>query len=309
MKTGEKGEGVVDSGDTVAESAPAKLNLWLAVTGRRDDGFHLLDSLFHFTRFGDRISVAPASRSAVSPGPDLTITGPFADALRPASHDNLVSRAVCVLARHLGRAPDVSVRLDKRVPVAAGLGGGSADAAAALRAVNRLWGQPVDGATLARLGATLGADVPACLAATPQWVGGIGDRLTPAALDWSGAVVLVNPGVALSTGAVFQGFRDEGRFAPALSDAARAAIAADPGALAGAGGNSLEPAARRLCPAVDRVLAALGWQTAARLVRMSGSGATCFALFDRPGDAEAAADRLRRAAPDWWVVASPLVAG
>ena len=177
------------------ESAPAKVNLYLHVTGRRPDGYHLLDSLIVFADLCDTVTAAPAERLS------LTLAGPFADALDGA--DNLVSRAARALAAHAGRPPRATLRLVKHVPVAAGLGGGSSDAAAALRALIRLWGLSIEADELARLALELGADVPVCLAGHACFVGGIGDALTPAPALPSAPILLVNPGVAVPTTEVF----------------------------------------------------------------------------------------------------------
>jgi len=277
------------------EAAPAKVNLYLHLRGRRADGYHLLDSLAVFPAIGDRLSVAPG------PGLSLEIDGPFGAGLT-AEPDNLVLRAARALAGAHGLAPDAALRLEKHLPLASGIGGGSSDAAAALRLLSRLWGVAIpDGLAL-----SLGADVPVCLGAPePRCMAGIGEQLSPAPPMPEFWIVLVNPGAAVATGAVFAAVdgRDNlpgppsSSWPPPLTD-----FAALTGWLARQR-NDLQAAAVSICPAIAEVLAALG---AAPLARMSGSGATCFALHGREADAEAQAERLRRSRPDWWVVAAPV---
>jgi 4-diphosphocytidyl-2-C-methyl-D-erythritol kinase len=273
------------SAGPAAELAPAKVNLALHVTGRRADGYHLLDSLVAFPRVGDRLAAAAA------PDLSLAVEGPFAAAL--AAGDNLVLAA----ARLLGPGRGAALTLEKALPVASGIGGGSADAAAALRLLARLWDLPMPG-TAALVG--LGADVPACVAGVACRMRGIGERLDPVALPgfW---LVLANPGVPVATGAVFAGLA--GRVGPPL---APPPAFADVRALAGwlaAQRNDLEAPACALAP-VAETLAALGAQPGCLLARMSGSGASCFGLFATVAPAEAAAAALRRARPGWWVAAA-----
>ncbi len=275
------------------ELAPAKVNLFLHVLGRRADGYHLLDSLVVFAAVADRLSAAPARALA------LEIGGPQAASLAAAA-DNLVLRA----ARALAPAAPAALRfvLEKNLPVAAGIGGGSADAAAALRLLARL-GYVGAGAELASIAATLGADVPVCLASRPARAGGVGERLGPAPRLPEFGLVLANPGVPLATADVFRA--RSGAFSPraALPDAwaSAAAMAADLAQLS----NDLEPPARALCPAIGPVLGALAALPGALLARLSGSGATCFAIFATPAEAEAAAPRLP--AP-WWRWGGGLIA-
>lgn len=280
-------------GDAGAGFAPAKINLFLHLRGRRADGYHLLDSLAVFPALGDRLSAAPAAALT------LTLEGPFGAALA-AEPDNLVLRAARALAGAHGRAPGAALRLDKRLPVAAGIGGGSADAAAALRLLSRLWG----GVVPAGLAAGLGADVPVCLSAPqPRLMAGIGERLTPPPPLPGFWLVLANPGQALATSAVFAAVaRRDAPPGPPLPDRGLDAFAALTGWLA-AQRNDLQAAAATLCPAIAEVLEAL---SDAPLARMSGSGATCFALHEDRAGAEAQAARLGRARPGWWVAAAPV---
>ncbi|MFP6731802.1 MAG: 4-(cytidine 5'-diphospho)-2-C-methyl-D-erythritol kinase [Alphaproteobacteria bacterium] len=284
-------------------SAPAKLNLYLHVTGRRDDGYHLLDSLVVFATVGDSIEVTASDDFR------LAVTGRFAAALSDtASDDNLVMRAARLLHHEAG-LPDncgAAIRLEKRLPVAAGLGGGSADAAAVLRGLCALWDISPGDDDLARMAIFLGADVPACLARRPAFVGGIGEDLDEAPPLPESHVVLVNPGVALSTASVFKGLGAKrssraGHFEEAPGDVAGLA------ALLAMRANDLEDAAKQLCPAVGDVLTALGRQPECLLARMSGSGASCFGLFDTAAAAAEAARAIAEQQPAWWSVSAPLL--
>jgi 4-diphosphocytidyl-2-C-methyl-D-erythritol kinase len=281
------------------EPAPAKLNLYLHVVGRRADGYHLLDSLVAFADIGDVVEAAPAAALT------LALAGPFAAALAGPVADNLVWRAAGLLARHLGRAPAAALMLTKNLPVAAGIGGGSSDAAAALRALARLWQAPVADDVLAALAVALGADVPVCLAGRASWLGGIGEQVAPAPPLPPVGVVLANPGTPLATATVFA--RRSGPFAaPArFSDAPR--DAAQLAALLAVRGNDLTAAAIALEPAIATVLARLAAAEGALIAHMSGSGATCFALFASPREAAAAAEGIARAEPGWWVAAGRLL--
>jgi 4-diphosphocytidyl-2-C-methyl-D-erythritol kinase len=275
------------------ELAPAKLNLDLLVTGRRADGYHELDSLVVFADLADELTFAPA-RSLC-----LDAAGPFAAEL-PAEGENIVLRAARCLAEQAGVATGARITLLKRLPVAAGIGGGSADAAAALRGLRRLWRLELDDAALTALGLGLGADVPVCLMGAPARMRGIGERLEPAsglpALD----LVLVNPRLPLATAAVFAALRLERCGRRDAPPAARPDAAALLEQLARTR-NDLEPPARALLPAIGEVLEALAADPACRLTRMSGSGPTCFGIFADAAAARAAAARIAAARPDWWV--------
>jgi 4-diphosphocytidyl-2-C-methyl-D-erythritol kinase len=271
----------------VHETAYAKLNLALHVRKRREDGYHELETLFAFVDQGDRLSVAPAA------GLTLAITGPFAAGLS-AGDDNLVLRAARALAQRYGVSAGAAFTLDKQLPVAAGIGGGSADAAAALRLCARLWDLAVTPAELAELAAPLGADVPACVAAQTCFGSGVGDKLTPVAItDLAGApVLLVNPRIACPTGPVFKAWDgvDRGALDPADWRNGR---------------NDLAAPAIGLHPEIAAVLAALR-ETGPRVARMSGSGATCFALFVDPAQRDAAAVQLAERHPQWWQISGNL---
>lgn len=262
----------------LTEPAPAKVNLFLHVTGRRADGYHLLDSLAVFPGPGDVLHAEPADRLA------LEINGPFAAGLA-ANADNLVLRAARALA--LGRG--ARLVLEKNLPVASGIGGGSADAAATLRVLSRLWELDVP----KEVAVSLGADVPVCLRCAPSRMAGVGDVLRPAPHLPRCGVLLVNPGVGVSTAEVFS--RRIGPYRPAAELPARWSTAsAMIDDLAGLH-NDLEAPARLACPAVSDVLTWLRDLPGCRLARMSGSGATCFGLFE--GEAPKA-----KPPGGWWAV-------
>jgi 4-diphosphocytidyl-2-C-methyl-D-erythritol kinase len=278
--------------------AAAKINLYLHITGRRADGYHLVDSLVGFTDIGDRL----IARSAASL--TLAVSGAVTAELG-SDEDNLVLRAARLLAGHAGIAPRAAIHLEKNLPVASGLGGGSGDAAAALRALAALWRISIEEATLRRLGLSLGADLPVCLHAGPAWVGGVGDVIEPAPGLPEAGVLLVNPRRRLPTAAVFAArrgpFSATARFSPMPGDAA---------ALAGAlnsRGNDLTEAAIGLVPEIAIVLTELARLEGALVPRMCGSGASCFALFSDRGAAEAACTKLAAARPQWWCAAGSLL--
>ncbi|HEY5208054.1 MAG TPA: 4-(cytidine 5'-diphospho)-2-C-methyl-D-erythritol kinase [Stellaceae bacterium] len=276
--------------------APAKLNLYLHVTGRRADGLHYLDSLVAFADIGDEIQVAPA------PVTSLTVTGPFAASLDGAPRDNLVWRAADALASRLGRHDGAAITLVKNLPVASGIGGGSSDAAACLRALAAMWNCP-DRYLLMAVAATLGSDVPACLVARPVWLGGIGDEVAPAAPLPACGIILVNPKIPLPTAAVYRVFGGE------FSLRRRFNIPSDIfefSTILSDHDNDLTGAAIGLMPAIGAVLARLARADQCLLARMSGSGATCFALFPDHAAAIAAADTLRAERSNWWVAAATL---
>lgn len=280
------------TGETAAETGWAKINLALHVRRRRTDGYHDIETIFAFADFGDGLSVRAADDVT------LTICGPFGEGL-PADERNLVMRAARALAQAYGIDAGAALALDKRLPVASGIGGGSADAAAALRLLNRFWGLDADETALCAIAASLGADVPACVGSRTQRGDGVGEQLrTLDADDVRGkAVVLVNPGVPLATGHVFK----------AWDGIDRGLLASGPPLVAAHGGrNDLEAPAISLCPVIGAVIAALAARPGVTLARMSGSGATCFALFETDADAEAARTVIAAAHPDWWTVAGRL---
>ena len=284
--------------DAIGETAPAKINLALHVTGRRSDGYHLLDTLVVFTGAGDRIRVAPAAKD------EFTVAGPFAAGV-PADDANLVVRARDLLRRMAGaRAFPVSIELEKNLPVASGIGGGSSDAAAALRALARLWDLALPADELAQAGLALGADMPMCVAARTLRAQGVGEEIAAVtglpALD----MVLVNPGVAVATPAVFGQLQS--RHNPPLPALPALPAAAGFAALTGwlaTTRNDLEAPAIAAAPQIAPVLAALR-DSGAAFARMSGSGATCFGLYPSPEEAACAAERIAAAQPSWYVRAT-----
>ncbi len=282
-----------------AEPAHAKINLYLHVTSRRGDGYHLLDSLVVFAGVADLVSAAPADDLS------LSITGPMGFGLA-AGPDNLAWRAAGMLAQEAGIPARARLRLEKHLPLASGIGGGSADAAATLRALARLWALSIGTDDLARLALRLGADVPVCLRGQPARMQGIGEILRPAPKLAPAWMVLVNPGTEVSTPDVFKARAASGAsFSPA-PDLPAGWDDADAMAHALRGlSNDLEMPAIALCPAIDVVLAAIAGTPACLLARMSGSGATCFGLYASAGQAEAAATTLRR--PGWWVWHGPML--
>lgn len=266
------------------ETAYAKLNLALHVRAREPNGYHRIETAFAFAEDGDRLSVEEGE------GINLQVTGPFAGGLTGGA--NLVLTAAHALREHLGVEAGASLTLDKRLPVASGIGGGSADAAATLRLLLRWWRLGLPDEALTDIAAGLGSDVPACLLSRSARGEGRGDRLEFA--DWGVGgtpLLLVNPRVTLSTRSVFE--RWSGRDGGPLDDP-------------WSGRNDLEEPARSLVPEIAEVLEALASPGTARLVRMSGSGATCFALFENTGDRDEAGRQIAGRRPHWWQLASRL---
>lgn len=286
------------SGFAVVEQAAAKINLALHVVGQREDGYHLLDSLVTFTRFGDRLGFSAAQEDR------FTISGRFGVEL-DADGDNLVTRARdrlrAALAERGEAAPPVHIHLEKNLPIASGIGGGSADAAATLRGLVLLWQARVPQDVLHAIAISLGADVPMCVAGHPLIARGIGEDITPVSLP-AMPVVLGNPLVGVSTPAVFKALASRHnpplRLEPQPQDWS-AAIAQLR--------NDLEPPARDLCPEIAVIAEDLA-ATDARVVRMSGSGATCFALYPSTAAAEAAAAALSQKHPHWFFTATTTLA-
>ncbi len=290
------------AGAAIRVTARAKINLYLQVTGRRADGYHELDSLVAFADLGDSVEAAPAADLS------LVIEGPFAAGLSDGT-DNLVLRAATALRDALAakgvRVGGARLRLTKNLPVASGIGGGSADAAAALRALRTLW-KPLPGLVdLAALGLGLGADLPVCLASGPRFVGGIGERLDPVPGLPAAWLLLVNPRVALPTPAVFAA--RQGSFSlPARWSDATPDLAALVRRLMGCR-NDLTAPARSIAPAIGEVLEAIEALPGVRLARLSGSGATCFGIFATAAEAAAGRAEIARRHPAWWCAAAPML--
>ncbi len=280
----------------IVEDAPGKLNLDLLVLGRRPDGYHELDSLVAFLGVADRLTFETADRL------ELVVDGPSAGDV-PTGKSNLVHRAAQELGRAIGRRPMARIRLDKHLPVAGGVGGGSADAAAALRGLVRLWELDLPPAALAATALRIGADVPVCLGGRPARMRGVGERLDPLARLPALPLLLVNPRAALATAEVFAALGPISA-PPARSDLPKGDDQDWPLETLRQSRNDLETAARRLLPIVGEVLGELGRLPGCRLARMSGSGPTCFAVFGTAEEAAAAADRLAARRPGWWVIAT-----
>lgn len=273
------------------ETAYAKVNLALHVRGKRDDGYHEIESVFAFCEDGDALSALVRNDGVVT----LTITGPFADELS-ADENNLVLRAARSIQMASGTHLGVDLALNKMLPVASGIGGGSADAGATARLLNDLWhlGWTVQELIVAGGLERLGADIPACVSSVSMMVRGTGEILEPVHIAiQSMPILLVNPLVACPTGPVFSGWDgvDKGSLDPADWREGR---------------NDLEGSAKRLVPEIGDVLALLNGLDDVRLARMSGSGATCFALFDTLAARDCAANAVRAAQPRWWVMESRL---
>lgn len=321
----------------IVRDAPAKVNLYLHVTGRRADGYHELDSLVVFADVGDRIQAERAE------GLSLGLTGPFAHLLKDGdADDNLVIKAARALALHAGVGADAHLTLEKNLPVASGIGGGSADAAAALKVLVQLWGlelpddhirhaarevgglgdvgraletlfkvwrDDLDADMLDTIGLELGADVPVCLAGRAVFMGGIGEKLSLAPPLPHAWLVLVNSGAHVSTPAVFKSraerlgdtFSAPARFTERPRDARHFAE------LLKARRNDLTDAAIELAPDIQTALDAIAEQDGCLLSRMSGSGATCFGLFATLDGARVAAQRLQARHPGWWVQAAEMI--
>lgn len=288
------------------EAGRAKVNLTLRVVGRRVDGYHDLESMVAFADCADRLSLAPG------PGLDLKTTGPLAQACGDTS-DNLVFKAAQLLGE---RVPDLRLgefSLDKVLPVAAGIGGGSADAAAALRLLAKANGLALDDPRLIEVARLTGADVPVCLASRACVMTGVGETLLPLSLPIM-PCVMVNPRVPVATRDVFQalGLRN-GELLVGVADVIQATAWPEAGAsledwveVLSSGSNDLEAPATRIQPVIGEVLAALSATNGAWLVRMSGSGATCFAIYENTADAGRAAQKIRIDHPQWWVHAGTL---
>ena len=285
----------------IAEHAPAKINLYLHVGPVRSDGLHDLTSLFVFTERGDVVYVAPADDLS------LTIEGPFAAALADEDPStNLVILAANALKAHADVEAGAAIALEKNLPVAAGVGGGSADAAAALRALVQLWRIDIDEEDLRNLAFSLGADIPACLSAAPVNVSGAGERLAPGPALPPLWACLVNPGVETPTGPIFRAFDEENPapptpITPNLPDEP---TFEDVAALFAVTRNDLEAHAVARAPLIADTLSILAESPGALGARMSGSGATCFALFTSATDAAACLQRCEDRG--YWAFASPL---
>ena len=279
--------------------APAKVNLYLHVLGKRDDGYHLLDSLIVFADIGDEISA--------SQGPELSlaIDGPFADGLA-ADQTNLVLKAASALRELAGVRAGARIRLTKNLPLASGIGGGSSDAATTLQSLIRFWRCDLAPGQVHAIALSLGADVPVCLEPKPSFVGGIGGEIAMAGPLPSAWLLLANPLIATPTAAVFQKrggpYSTDARWSrpPATFDGLLRHLEATR--------NDLTPAALEVTPVIADLLADLAALPQCALARLSGSGATCFGLFAEKRKALEAEQLLRRQRPGWWVRAAGIMA-
>ncbi len=282
-----------------AELARAKVNLTLHITGRRADGYHLLESLAVFPQIGDRLSVE------ASEGLELRIEGPFARELEGPTEDNLVLKAVAAFSQAAGfPSPGLRLTLTKRLPVASGIGGGSSDAATALRLLEDFTGTYLPEKDLNALALSLGADVPVCLFPEPQIMRGIGEELEPGPELPKCGIVLVNPKVGVATPEVFKALKTpDNPPMPKLPE--KFDSLNDLVAFLNTCRNDLQEPAREICAAVGDVLSALESQDGIAFARMSGSGATCFGLCEMASALEIERS-LRSAHPDWWIASGPL---
>jgi len=275
--------------------AKAKVNLFLHITGRRDDGYHLLESLVCFPECGDVLEVLPSHRLS------LQETGPFAGKMGPWQ-DNLILKAAEMLQRNYGIVEGAEIHITKNLPVASGIGGGSSDAATVLHLLVKLWNINASDQELMALGAELGADLPVCLFARAALMSGIGEVISPVKKIPSLGMLLVNPGITVSTQEIF---RNLGPVVPqidipdmeGLSNTAFVQMLKECR-------NDLQAGAVRVAPSILCVLAKLEGLDACLLSRMSGSGATCFGLFDTVEQAELAKDILQKTEPRWWLSVS-----
>ncbi|WP_025898199.1 4-(cytidine 5'-diphospho)-2-C-methyl-D-erythritol kinase [Sneathiella glossodoripedis] len=276
---------------THSVTARAKINLTLEVTGRRVDGYHTLQSVVVFTQYGDQLSVSKSDHL------ELECRGPFSEGLGTGA-DNLVLRAAKAVQDYAGVGLGAKITLTKNLPVASGIGGGSADAASTLLLLNRLWDLNISQGELLKLAATLGADVPACVTGKPLLMEGIGDKITPLQQFPGLPILLVNPAHAVETPTVFRQLNFLEKKARPVPSLSLSSVTLDDIIC---GRNDLQAPAIELLPVIEDVLAVLSQQSGVLLTRMSGSGATCFALFDSADDCIKAGDQIRKLQPAWWV--------
>ncbi len=279
--------------------APAKINLYLHITGMRDDGFHLLDSLIAFTKFGDEITVEPSD--------EITITshGPYASGM-PIGEENLMMRIARKLQKFASTDTGAAIHVEKNIPVSAGVGGGSADAIAVMRGLIELWGLKISDDQIYQLTLELGTDLPVCYFGKSAFVNGIGENIHPASPLPDCGILLINPNVTLSTPVVFEnrkgGYSPEDSFIDKkINSPEKLAQLLDERC------NDLTPAAKQLVPIIGEVLNILKRSPECLAYKMSGSGATCWGLFKNLADAERAALALNQERPDWWIMPTTLL--
>ncbi|MAZ02922.1 MAG: 4-(cytidine 5'-diphospho)-2-C-methyl-D-erythritol kinase [Sneathiella sp.] len=275
--------------------ARAKINLYLHVTGRRSDGYHLLDSLVVFADYGDKLTVE--SDSSLS----LEISGPFSAGI-PATDDNLILKAARLLQENTAEKKGAKIRVVKNLPIAAGIGGGSADAALALQLLDKLWETGLFDRQLADLGLSLGADVPVCLYGKPTIMTGVGEQLSSGLIIPKIHIILVNCNISVSTADVFRHLEISN--APKSGLNVKEGNEADLISALQRTGNDLQAPAFQIAPQIESVIDEIAGETGCQLARMSGSGATVFGLFETAKAARNAAESIQSRHPDWWVRAT-----
>lgn len=272
--------------------ARSKVNLFLHVTGKRNDGYHLLESLVVFPEWGDKITVKK-SKSLT-----LEVTGPFSKMIG-STEENLALKAAHLLKHEAGSNDGAHIILEKNLPVAAGIGGGSADAAAVLKSLNMLWNIGFSNDHLGQIGLTLGADIPVCLYGKPAMMSGIGEQISGLQEFPKFHILLVNPGISVSTRDVFSQLKISEKIVSLYDFNGR--TARELFIKLAAMRNDLEAPALEVAPVIDAVLSTIKLQKGCHLARMSGSGATCFGLFEEEEAAQMAARDIQASHPDWWV--------
>jgi 4-diphosphocytidyl-2-C-methyl-D-erythritol kinase len=285
--------------NAITMTAPAKINLYLHVTGKRDDGYHLLDSLVAFAGVHDIITIAAANQLA------LINQGPFGEGL-PTTADNLVIRAAEQLRNLTGIMDGAQITLTKNLPIASGIGGGSADAAAAIKGLIRHWGVHPGHHDLSGLALGLGADVPICLYGQAAFIGGIGEQIEPVYGLPEAPMVLVNPGVGVSTPSIFKARKASFSSAHWINDTPSSFDELIELLTDNRGNDLMEPAIQTE-PIIGDVLKQIELTRGCQLARMSGSGATCFGFYNTQVEADMAASEIKNTHPEWWVVATRLV--
>jgi 4-diphosphocytidyl-2-C-methyl-D-erythritol kinase len=285
--------------NAITMAAPAKINLYLHVTGKRDDGYHLLDSLVAFAGVHDIITIAAANQLT------LINQGPFSEGL-PTTADNLVMRAAEQLRNLTGIIDGAQITLTKNLPIASGIGGGSADAAAAIKGLVRHWGVHPGHHDLSGLALGLGADVPICLYGQAAFIGGIGEQIEPVYALPEAPMVLVNPGVGVSTPTIFKARKASFSLAHRIDDTPSSFDELIE-LLTNNRSNDLTEPAIQTEPIIGDVLKQLELTRGCQLARMSGSGATCFGFYNTQIEADMAASEIKNTQPEWWVVATRLV--
>ncbi len=282
----------------ISVTAPAKLNLSLHITGKRMDGYHLLESLVAFTQFGDELTIEPADELL------LSVSGEFASVLPAASPDNLVMKAALALQRLCGTSQGAHITLIKNLPVGSGMGGGSSDAAAVLQGLLRLWNIKPDRKQFEMLCLSLGSDVPMCMAGGAAFVRGVGDDISSVVLAADVHVLLVHPREPLLTADVYRAFSSP--FSASVSMPMRINSFAQLISLISPMHNVLEQPAKKLMPQIESIVQNIAAQDGCAFARMSGSGAGCFGLFESRQAAEAAKASITRLQPRWWCAATQL---